>query len=59
MPSPIDPPALTDLMSSDSPHAVLDIRSREDYVAAQIFGSTTVPFDKIVLSYFRKRGLVR
>ena len=43
MPTPIDPAALASMMESDTPHAVLDVRPRADYVAAQIFGSTTVP----------------
>ena len=43
MPTPIDPVALASLMESDTPHAVLDVRPRADYVAAQLFGSTTVP----------------
>ncbi|HJN93131.1 MAG TPA: rhodanese-like domain-containing protein [Dehalococcoidia bacterium] len=47
MPEPIDPPALARLMSSDAPHAVLDIRSREAYVAAQVFASTTVPLAEL------------
>ena len=41
MPNPIDQSALAGLMESDIPHAVLDVRPREDFVAAQIFGSIT------------------
>jgi rhodanese-related sulfurtransferase len=45
--SSIDASSLVNLMGSDAPHAVLDIRSREDFVAAQILGSTTVPLAQL------------
>lgn len=43
MPSPIQPSDLVTLMARDIPHAVIDIRPREDFVSAQIFASTTLP----------------
>ena len=47
MTRPIQAEPLDSLMAGDAPHAVLDVRPREDYVAEQIFGSTTVPIDEL------------
>ncbi len=47
MPIPIQPHDLVTLMVSDIPHAVVDIRPREDFVSAQIFTSTTLPIAEL------------